>query len=333
MCKKEILDEAIAYPKRDKSSVGIGKIKHTVIFTILALIAIIMLIWAVTDQSSEYYTFLRFVIFGISVYGLWGCLKEKLLIEVVVPFFLVIAIIFNPVFPIHFKRLIWQVIDINVAIFIGVIIIFNKYKKIFPLLLFIILLGWIFLGVIILPFLNDKDSFIADIKEVLHAIGFSIGVGLLLIFLYIFGKWVFNRLQIKKKIRLYKKAIRFNPNDANNFYDLGIIYEGMGDYNKAIESYKEAIRIKPEYADVHNKLGYAYEKVFDSKHARESYQEAMRIKPEYALEHYKLGITYAEMGTRGMALDKYKILKHLNNELADKLLNIINGKEDIGNSR
>jgi tetratricopeptide (TPR) repeat protein len=57
--------------------------------------------------------------------------------------------------------------------------------------------------------------------------------------------------------------------------------------------------------------------------AIQTYKEAIRIKPDDAVTHYNLGLTYLDLGDSGSALDEYKILKGLDQELANKLFNLI----------
>ena len=57
--------------------------------------------------------------------------------------------------------------------------------------------------------------------------------------------------------------------------------------------------------------------------AIKSYKQAIRIQPEYSKAHYGLGWVYLIIGDKGSALDQYKILKKLDNDLANRLFNLI----------
>jgi tetratricopeptide (TPR) repeat protein len=46
--------------------------------------------------------------------------------------------------------------------------------------------------------------------------------------------------------------------------------------------------------------------------------------PDYAEAHYNLGLTYLAIGDKNSALAEYNILKSLNPQFADELLNRIN---------
>jgi lipoprotein NlpI len=57
--------------------------------------------------------------------------------------------------------------------------------------------------------------------------------------------------------------------------------------------------------------------------AIEACKQAIRIKPDFAEAHYFLGLGYLITKDRGSALEQYKILKNLDNNLANQLFNRI----------
>jgi len=124
-------------------------------------------------------------------------------------------------------------------------------------------------------------------------------------------------------IEVFKQAIRIKPDFAEAHCYLGNAYNRLGRYQDAIEAYKQAIRINPDYAEAHYNLGCAYFHLDRYPDAIEAFKQTIRIKPDYAEPHYNLGITYLLIGDKGSALDEYKILKSLDEELANKLFNLI----------
>ena len=54
-----------------------------------------------------------------------------------------------------------------------------------------------------------------------------------------------------------------------------------------------------------------------------AYQQAIRLKPDYADAYYNLGWTYVILSDRGSALEEYKILKTLDQNLAEQLFSLI----------
>jgi tetratricopeptide (TPR) repeat protein len=57
--------------------------------------------------------------------------------------------------------------------------------------------------------------------------------------------------------------------------------------------------------------------------AIEAYNQTIRIKPGDAKAHYNLGVAYLHIRDRGSALGQYEILKNLDNDLANRLFNLI----------
>ncbi len=64
-------------------------------------------------------------------------------------------------------------------------------------------------------------------------------------------------------------------------------------------------------------------KVLGDKEAIEVYKQAIKINPEDAKAHFGLGVAYHVLNDRDSALKEYKILKTLDLEKADELLNYI----------
>lgn len=83
-------------------------------FIIVRIIAAGLLLWALGQHPYGYYTLLRFVVCGVAGYGAWfayqldkkgwtWCLG-------------IMAILFNPIFPVHMDRGTWAIVDIGVGI-------------------------------------------------------------------------------------------------------------------------------------------------------------------------------------------------------------------------
>jgi len=83
-------------------------------FTIARIIAAILLVLALDRHPYGYYKFLRFVVCGVDVYGVYFAAKlEKIGWALG---FGIIAILFNPIISIHFRRGTWELIDFAVAV-------------------------------------------------------------------------------------------------------------------------------------------------------------------------------------------------------------------------
>ena len=84
--------------------------------TIPAIVSILMLLAAIPKFFPySYYTLLRFVVCGTGIYiAIFSFGEEKKIIASLAAF---IAILFNPVIPIHLTKEDWVIIDLITAIF------------------------------------------------------------------------------------------------------------------------------------------------------------------------------------------------------------------------
>ena len=81
--------------------------------TIIKIIAVLMLFWALGDNPYSYYQILRWVICGATGYFAYLAYENNKNAWVWV--FGIIAILFNPIIPFYLDRGTWAVIDIITA--------------------------------------------------------------------------------------------------------------------------------------------------------------------------------------------------------------------------
>ena len=86
--------------------------------SVLKIIAIIMLLFALGENPYSYYEILRWVIAGISAYLAFIAHEQKNISWTWI--MAIVAILFNPIVPFHFARETWAVLDIITAIVIFV---------------------------------------------------------------------------------------------------------------------------------------------------------------------------------------------------------------------
>jgi len=134
----------------------------------------------------------------------------------------------------------------------------------------------------------------------------------------------FGRLsRSNEAIEAYKGAIRIEPNDSDFYYNLGVSYIRLGNHKEAIKAFKQTVRINPDDAKALLNLGYSYGELSCDKEAIKAYEQAIRMKPDFAEAHYNLGEAYLKAKKKKKAIEQYEILKNLDSELTNKLLNLI----------
>ncbi len=90
-----------------------------------AIIAAIMLFIGISLLPYGYYQFLRWIICGIAIFIAYKAYTYKKVWVAIV--FCIVAILFNPIFTIHFEKDIWQWLDcICGAVFITSIFLLRK---------------------------------------------------------------------------------------------------------------------------------------------------------------------------------------------------------------
>ena len=90
--------------------------KQSKTLSILVRIAAgLLLLFALGDMAYSYYLFLRIAICVGSIFLIWYFVSAK--IEWLGWFFVIPAILFNPIVPIYMDKSIWQTIDFVFALF------------------------------------------------------------------------------------------------------------------------------------------------------------------------------------------------------------------------
>ncbi len=123
--------------------------------------------------------------------------------------------------------------------------------------------------------------------------------------------------------RSFNQVLRINPDHAPTLHYMGLIYNGMGRYDDAAESCKKALKINPDSAPTLYNLGIAYGGLGKSREEMEAFKQAIRVDPDFAPAHYNMGIIYLIQGDKAAALEEYKILKVLDQNMAEMLFDRI----------
>ncbi len=77
--------------------------------------------------------------------------------------------------------------------------------------------------------------------------------------------------------------------------NLGIMYENIGENNKAETSYKTAIRLVNDFYPARFNLANLYNKMKRNKEAEQQFRDIIRLDPKNGDAHYSLGLLFAEM--------------------------------------
>jgi tetratricopeptide (TPR) repeat protein len=127
----------------------------------------------------------------------------------------------------------------------------------------------------------------------------------------------------KEAIEVYKRALKLDPDRVDSYVSLGLDYYKIGKYSEAVDAYKQAIKIKPDEQSAYNKLAAVYILLGEYSLALDAFKESLKTDPQNPDTHFNLGIAYILSGDRDGAVDEYTILRELDKNRADKLLELI----------
>lgn len=117
------------------------------------------------------------------------------------------------------------------------------------------------------------------------------------------GNNCYNKGDVENAIKNFQKAIELNPNHAEAYAKLGLIwYRYKEDYNTAIKYYLKAIEVNPNLAEAHFNLGNAYwqksinKMAVYSANAIKCYLKVIELNPNHAEAYSNLGNEYYHKG-------------------------------------
>ena len=87
--------------------------------------------------------------------------------------------------------------------------------------------------------------------------------------------------QLDQAINCFLQVIKMNPEQAEAYSNLGVVYKDQGNLQLAMLNIQKAIEIKPDFAEAYNNLGNAQDTLHDYEAAIRSFERAASLKPDY----------------------------------------------------
>jgi len=137
-----------------------------------------------------------------------------------------------------------------------------------------------------------------------------------------------NNLQIAKK--LYKETLKSSPYYEGVHSNLGILYNQLGEHQKAMNCYEKAIKIQPNNSAAYNNLGNTLKELGEYQKAISSYEKAIQINTNYTDAYYNLGIILSELGEYQKAMSSYEKVIQINPNYANAYYNLGNTLKELG---
>jgi len=130
--------------------------------------------------------------------------------------------------------------------------------------------------------------------------------------------------QYQQAVEAYISALKIKPDYIQAYSNLGVAYGRLGQWQNEIDACSKAIKIDPAFADAHNNLGVALGQLGRFPEAIQAFRRAIQLNPDFAEAHLGLGAAYLMSGDKNSALKEYEILKSLDPQKANLLLNLLN---------
>lgn len=100
----------------------------------------------------------------------------------------------------------------------------------------------------------------------------------------------------------YEATLKYTPDNAGIYTNLGNTYAKKGDYGKALEAYQKALELKPASAGTHSVLGNLYARTNDPEKAVAEYKKAIEIDPHLIDAYNNLATVYYDMNMQEEAI-------------------------------
>lgn len=91
-------------------------------------------------------------------------------------------------------------------------------------------------------------------------------------------------------INQYEKLTATDPQNAENWTQLGNLYFDSGLYGKAIEAYRKSLELAPGNPNVWTDLGIMYRRSSNPEAALKSFEEAIKADPRHEQSRYNKGV-------------------------------------------
>lgn len=130
-------------------------------------------------------------------------------------------------------------------------------------------------------------------------------------------------------IQKYFEALKIDHHYAPAYYNLGVVYSEMMQYDMALTFYEKAASERPMYAEAYCNMGVIYKNRGDLEAAITCYERCLAVSPNFEIAKNNMAIALTDLGTkvklegdinRGVAF--YKKALYYNWHYADAMYNL-----------
>ncbi len=128
----------------------------------------------------------------------------------------------------------------------------------------------------------------------------------------------------------FRRVIELDPENAQAYNLLGLVYDQLGDHEKADASFQEAIRLAPAFTGSYNNLGISYLRQNRTAEAQGAFLKVLELDPRDATAHYNLGLLYMKEGDFQKSVDHLEQARSLKPGDPAILFNLAKGHFQMG---
>ncbi|GER41876.1 tetratricopeptide repeat protein [Striga asiatica] len=99
-------------------------------------------------------------------------------------------------------------------------------------------------------------------------------------------------------IQKYYEAIKIDPHYAPAYYDLGVVYSEMMQYDTALDFYEKAVVERPMYAEAYCNMGVINKNRGDLESALACYDRCLTVSPNFEIAKNNMAIALTDLGTK-----------------------------------
>ena len=114
--------------------------------------------------------------------------------------------------------------------------------------------------------------------------------------------------------RMFVDATHVNPQDADVWTVLGVLYHITADYDMAVNAFREAVKLRPDNPELWNKLGATLANANNNDEAIGPYERALALRPGYVRAQSNLGICHYNRGSYEQAVSVFLDILERNSE-------------------
>ncbi|TAN45519.1 MAG: tetratricopeptide repeat protein [Nitrospirae bacterium] len=125
------------------------------------------------------------------------------------------------------------------------------------------------------------------------------------------------------RVKNMRKTIELKPHSsiiALAFYNSGLAYGALGDYQQEINNYTKALEVKPDFTMAYFNRGVSYGSLGNHHQAIKDYTKSIELKPDYANAYNNRGSDYFKLGNYQQAIQDFKIAAKLGNTYSQEAL-------------